>query len=307
MREVEQPLGLDAIPQHVVERRDEVRARGLEARDLGQGVRRDEAADPRHLHARQHAFYDEPIDRGAQRARATIDAKVVGDPPLARDPTGVHGAHDLHASRLVKRRGRRAEHVVGNHVLGKRVAPLDALAARDREHAGRPERLEHPLRRRPLPVAGAGSTEVTRRDLASLTRRRDDLVGELRVLAEDALVPAVEAAVLHRVAIVRVVAHRQQARLVSPVLEHATRAQQAIVGELGELAAAACEHEPVRAIDGRDRVDLDAAETLDRLDQLVHRRGSTAGGEPLRADQQAPGLADAQLSGVQATRARRRA
>ena len=52
-------------------------------------------------------------------------------------------------------------------------------AARDRELARRPERVEHALGGRPLPVALARAAEVARGDLAALARRGHDLVREL--------------------------------------------------------------------------------------------------------------------------------
>ena len=51
-----------------------------------------------------------------------------------------------------------------------------------------------------------------------------------------------------------------------------------------DAAAARGEHEPLRAVDDRDRVDLDAAEALDAAHQLVHRGRAPARCEALGRD-----------------------
>ena len=73
-----------------------------------------------------------------------------------------------------------------------------------------------------------------------------------------------------------------------PVLEHPPAAQQRVVRVRRQAAAAAREHEALRAVDDRDGVDLDAAEPLDAGDELVAARPAPARREALRRDGMAP-------------------
>ena len=124
----------------------------------------------------------------------------------------------LPAVRLLLRRVGQAEDRVGEDALGQRVAPLDALAARDRELPGRPQGVEHALRRRPLPVAAAGAAEVARGDLAALARERQHLVGELLVLLRGSARTSAGSGAVGALADaeVRLVAHRAAGRPRAP-------------------------------------------------------------------------------------------
>ena len=81
-----------------------------------------------------------------------------------------------------------------DHALGEVVHALEAAPLVDRDVARRPERLEHPLRGRPLPVALAGAAERPRRERALLGDRRQHCLGQVGVLVQDAAPPRVLAA-----------------------------------------------------------------------------------------------------------------
>ena len=89
--------------------------------------------------------------------------------------------------------------------------------------------------------------------------------------------------------------HGQQARLVRPVLEHATLPAQLVDAVVGQPAEPRGERQPVRPVDRRDRVDLHHAEPLDRRLDLGHRRRPRAGREALAVDGDAPRGRRAQL------------
>src|SRR5262249_14769252 len=105
--------------------------------------------------------------------------------------------------------------------------------------------------------------------------------------------PVVVAQSQHAALEERVVLDREQARLVGPVLEDATAGEQARDVRLGVGADARGERDPVRAVDGGDRVQLDGAELSDLAGDVVGGGAAEAAGVSLPGDDVPPQRGDA--------------
>ena len=98
------------------------------------------------------------------------------------------------------------------------------------------------------------------------------LLGQLRLPLEHVAAPRMRLGeVPHPPAVHRVVLDRHEARFVRPVLEDLPVAHQLRHGRLGIGADARAERDAVAALDGRDRVELDAAEALHGCEHLGGR------------------------------------
>jgi hypothetical protein len=114
---------------------------------------------------------------------------------------------------------------------------------------------------------------VPRAERPFLADALDDLLAEPRVALDDVAPPRMCVAVLlHPPLVQAVVLDRQQACLVRPVLEDAALAEQARHRLARVVADAGADRDPVAAVDGRDRVQLDAREAAYGVDHVV--RGS---------------------------------
>jgi hypothetical protein len=80
---------------------------------------------------------------------------------------------------------------------------------------------------------------------------------------------------------------------VGPVLEDSPGSQELEDGLLRVAADAGGEREPMRAVDGRDRVELDRAQAADGRLDLAGLRAPIPRGEALRGDDQPPDLLEA--------------
>ena len=100
--------------------------------------------------------------------------------------------------------------------------------------------------------------------------------------------PAVDAVLAHPPAEERPLLDGQQAGLVGPVLEQPPVGQQRRRRPARHGADTRGEHEPVRAVDRRDRVELDAGEPPHRLGHVVGPAAPESRREPLVRDDVAP-------------------
>ena len=179
--------------------------------------------------------------------------------------------------------------MVGDNPLGKVVAALEALPSRDREVAAVPERLEHHLRRLPVPhPAAALPFEVARAERPFLADAGQHGLDEVGMLAQRAVVGAPVAAALHDGPEVGPELDRQQRRLVRPVLEDPPLTEQPRdrVARVG--ADAHAERQPVRAVDRRDRVELHRRQPADRRLDVCLVAAPKPHREPLASDDEPP-------------------
>ena len=118
---------------------------------------------------------------------------------------------------------------------------------------------------------------MARAERAALADLAQHLLGQLGLALEDVAAPRMRLGEVHHApAVHRVVLDRDEARFVRPVLEDAPVAHQLRDGSLGIGADARAEREPVAAVDGRDRVELDAAEALHRREHFGGRAAAGA-------------------------------
>ena len=108
------------------------------------------------------------------------------------------------------------------------------------------------------------------------------------MVAERAVVRAPVARAVHHEVEVRPQLDRQQRRLVRPVLEDPSVGEEARDGLRREGADARADREPVRAIDGRDRVELHRRQPANRVLHVALGRAAESGCEALAPDDQAP-------------------
>ena len=114
----------------------------------------------------------------------------------------------------------------------------------------------------------------------------EDLVCEVRMRLLDGAVPAAPA-VAHRADEERPILDGQEAGLVRPVLEDSALLEEPRDHSLAIDADARGQRDPMAALDGRDRVELDAGDPVDRLLDLACRRRPPARGVALRVDNEA--------------------
>ena len=279
--EAEDPPRERAVPEQVVERREQHGgARGGPV-ELGVGRDEDVGASVVDAEPPEAALGDELRDRRPDAGRAAPQAPVLRDPASVSAPRA-RTACSANVRSTSSAGGTGASSCAArDHALGQVVDALEALASRDHELAVVPEPLEHRLRRLPVPHAAAGRPlELPGRERAVLADPSEDLVArgaDSRLDVVDVAVP-VAAAVLHRTAEERPRLDREQARLVRPVLEDPAVAEQLRDGFPRVVADAARERDPVAALDRRDRVELDARQPADR--RLDARSRSRAGTGP---------------------------
>ena len=191
------------------------------------------------------------------------------------------------AQRLVLGRHGSLEDPLRDHALGEVVPALEVLATGDHELAAVPERIEHHLRGLPVPHAAAALPfEVARAERSFGADALEDRLDEVRMVAERTVVRAPVAAALHDEPEVRPQLDREQARLVGPVLEDPSFAEQRRHDGLRERADARRQREVVRAVDGRrsSRAALPTAGGSRPRPRLLRRAGT--GCESLPADDQ---------------------
>src|SRR5205814_887993 len=105
---------------------------------------------------------------------AALEAAVLHDPGLGECAAACHGPERVAAYELVLARRGRVEISPRDHLLGKRVEPLEAVPARDDDLACCEQVLEDPLLRLPVPhAAAAAALEEARRQGAVLAERAE--------------------------------------------------------------------------------------------------------------------------------------
>ncbi len=214
-----------------------------------------------------------------QHRPPALPAPVLADRRLRQRTARADGRDRELAVRLGLRRQRRLEVALRDHPLGEVVEPLEVRPARDREVAPVPERLEHQLRglpvphsSAPLPLEGAGRE---RPFVADPLQHRLDEVG---VVLKGLRVPAPVPFAGHHAPEVGVELDRDQRRLVRPVLEDPARREQPGDG-VARIGADPCaQRQPVRPLDGGDRVELHGRQPPDRRLDL----GGGCAARPLR-------------------------
>ncbi len=219
-----------------------------------------------------------------------LQAPVLADRRLGERSACADREQRERAQRLVLARRRRLEDVFRDHALDQVVLALEALASGDRQLAAVPERLEHHLRRLPVPHAAATAVafEVARAEGAFRADPLEHGLDELGVLADRPVVCAPVSGACHHRAEVRPQLDRQQRRLVCPVLEDAAGAEERRDRVLGERPDPRRDRQPVRAVDGADRVELHRSQAPDHVLDLVAARTAEARREPLAADDEPP-------------------
>ena len=203
--------------------------------------------------------------RGRARTRAdALQPPVLLDAGLGEDAAGAHGLFGQCAQRLVLGRRRRVELCPRDHPLGQVVDPLEALAAGDHEVAVVPQPLQHRLRRLPVPhPAAGGALEVAGRGARRARgsrpgsrRRGAGACGRRRRTSRGRRSPSPAG----RAATTRSAAGRPRA----PSTRRSSPRRGDPRPRPRVVADAARERDPVAALDGRDRVQLDAGEPPDR-------------------------------------------
>ncbi len=219
---------------------------------------------------------------------------MLGDPRLGQSAAVLDRPQRIAAAELVLRRGRRLEVAARDHAFGEVVEPLEPVAARHDDLTRGEEVLECALGRLPVPhLAGhrAFPLEGARRQRAALADRLEDVclgLGILSLAAPPVPVPEL----LHAALEERIVLDRQHARLVGPVLEDPSGRQEPCHGPDGIAAEPRAERQPVGAVDGRDRVELHAAEARDRRGHVGRPSRPRARGVALVRDDVATELRD---------------
>ena len=163
MLEAEQPLGEAAVPEQVVEGREQ---RGPGDTDSSSGARRAPARRARRRPPAAGGAAPSATSASTCGRTAAVrpgHAVVLGDAALRERAARPHGAQHERPQRLGLGGLRGVEHRARDHPLGEVVEALEALAARDRQVAAVPERVEHALGRLPVPHAPAAlALEVAR-------------------------------------------------------------------------------------------------------------------------------------------------
>jgi hypothetical protein len=278
------------VPHDVVERRDED-GWGGGAVELLLGIDVERRAAVVDMHLAEQALVDEREQVVVQPGLAALQAPVLAHRSLGQGAACADREEREGAQRLVLARRGRVEDGLWNDALGEVVEPLEAPASRDHELPAVPETLEHHLRRLPVPhPAAAVPLEVARAERAFGADALEHRLDEVGVVAEGAVVRAPVAAALHHRPEVRPQLDRQQRRLVRPVLEDAPLAEELRHLFRIERADPRRQLEPVRAVDGRDRVELHRGEAADRGLDVGRARPPVPPGESLRPDDRAPDL-----------------
>ena len=198
---------------------------------------------------------------------AALQPPVLTDRGLGQGAAGFDRQHGERPQRLLLRRHRRVEPLLRITSLRKVVRPLEILATGDHQLAPIPQCVEHHLRRLPVPHAAGTVTapfEVPRAERALGPDALEHGLDKLAVLAHRDVMTPPMAAALHHSAKVRPQLDRQQRRLVRPVLEDPPLAKQALDRPVRDGSDARRQRQPVRAIDGRDRVELHRRQAPDR-------------------------------------------
>ena len=307
--EVEDPERPGPEPDERVERRQQGPS-GDAARQpgLGRAVgRRRPALD---VDRHQLTGVDQFRDRGLALGRR--QAVVVAQVGLRGDAQRRGGAADQGAHRLVALRPE-GVHLRREHAFGELVGPAEAAARARGEHPDGEEVLAGHLDVRALPPAAVGAGHAVAgvaedlRDLARLERAVgldrlvdgvEDVGPVVERVAEPAALPLL--VVAHPPAEQRPVLHRQQARLVDPVLDHRAapplrgrlRPGQRVEGVAVVRAEPGEQRRVVRAHGDVDRVELQEAEVARGRREGGAARPALAGGAPeaLGGDGRAPRL-----------------
>jgi hypothetical protein len=214
---------------------------------------------------------------------------VLGNAALCQSPARPHGPQYQGPQGISVARFGRAEHGAGYDALGQVVQPLEALAPGDRKVAAVPERVEHSLRRLPVPHSAATlAREVARAESPAGADLLEHVLRNLGMVAQRAFVASPVAAPAHPPAKEREVLDRQQAGLVRPVLEHAPLTEQPGHRALRVDADARGKHDSVTALDRGDRVELHTRQAADGTLHVVVPGQPEPAGETLVGDHVAP-------------------
>ena len=265
MLEAEHAAGERAIPEQVVERREEqgcARRAAVELRSCFDHDRRSSVLD---LQPLERPGRHKGIDMGTDARDTAAQSPVLRDRGLCQRPPGTDRAQDELADGIALGRRRRFEEVPREHALRQVVHSLKpAHPARDDELARAEQGLQDLLRRLPAPHrALAGRTvEVARGEGAALADRLQNLLGQARVACADVATPRVmRAELLPHPAEERPVVGGQETRLVRPVFDDVILPEQLRNGSGGVDADTCRDGHAVASLDGRDRVELDARRT----------------------------------------------
>ena len=224
-----------------------------------------------------------------QPGLAALQPPVLADRRFGQSSARLDREQRERAQRLRLGRHGRVTPFLRDHPLGEVVRALEALPACDRQLAAIPQRFEHHLRRLPVPHAAATlALEVPGAERALGADPLEHRLDEVAVLAQGAVVGAPVTRARHHGAEVRPQLDREQARLVGPVLEDPPLAQQAVHRVAGNHADPRRQRQAVRAIDGRDRVELNCRQPANRRLDLGARRAPEPRGESLPGDDESP-------------------
>ena len=208
--------------------------------------------------------------RGPHPRDAAAEPPVLDDARLGERAARRDGLQREQRAGTPPRRAPAPEQLVRDHALGQVVEPLEAVPAGDHEVAvstarrasPSPASVPHPALARALEVREPSGPRS--RISPSISSARSGCVAPTSPYQRRP--PS-----LHLRHEERPVLDRHEARLVGPVLEQPAPREQARHGARRERADARAEREPVRAVDGRDRVELHAREPPDRLLHLARR------------------------------------
>ncbi len=276
------------VPHQVVERAEEHGAAGAPSSSAPAGTIDGRAAVV-HLDPLDEPVGDERIDVRADHLHAAREPAMLDDPGLGQRAASLHGPKRVTAAELFLGRSRCLESLARDHAFRQVVDALESLPARNRDLACGEEVLERALRGLPVPHRLAAPLERADRKRTFVAESRQYLTLDgPAFLCPLPSPPVVIGELDHPALEERVVLDREQAGLVRPVLEDASATEEPRDEALVETADPGRERDPVGAVDGRDRVELNHAEARDLRRDLAGRRPPLPRGVALVRDDVPP-------------------
>lgn len=287
--EAEEAFGLDPVPDHVVERAQQyLGGHSPPAGTEGRGIR--ETHVIANANPDEHSRIDQIVDGTANRARPASASEVVVDPTLGDTTTGTRRPLDAPTEHPVPILDRR-EMSGRVEPLGEVIHPREAATLAHGESSAREQRLQDPLRRRPLPPSWTpGPTEYRSVGRAFDLDATEDLASEPSILGEHRTPPAVLGLRHHAGPKPGEVVGDDQARLMRPDLGDSSRPTEAVERSRGNPADARRESQTMGTGDRADGVDLHTSQARDGIAHVLFRGNAITRCESLPGDHYPPRL-----------------
>src|SRR5204862_5325621 len=141
---------------------------------------------------------DEIVEMRAHSCDASAEAIVVDEPGGGENAARLRCPQSRGADELPLAGDLRLQIPARDHPFGQIVEALELLAAGDGQLSGRPERVEHPLRRLPVPhSAAAAALEVAAAQRAAIADGGEHAAGQRGIGVDDRSEPVVDATHAH--------------------------------------------------------------------------------------------------------------